>query len=427
MIVSERTYRFSYNAWLIILAVSLIFRVPATILLILFTIFNLVFFKRLKFTRKRLFFILLIASPFLLDLLFFWNNDVFTEGIKHAEKRVSLLLLPLFILSQNHRLNTILILRYYALATTAILSFCLIRFAIISPELFNKYLNGIDLWEMGYEFARSIKMHAPALNLHVAFVVVINFYFFKEALGQIRKTHIVWRFVFFLLSLIVLFYINTRLAIVSVFFGIILVSLLGNKAVFSAKTFKKLAVGLVVFIVLGIGFVKLFPYSIQKFSNVTFAHLDKVGKIDQLENPEAEAFNGLVTRLSIWKSSLEVALKNPVIGVGAADGKQDVVTYFKDTNQQFLGKYKFPVHNQYLDFWIKFGILGLVVSLFYVFLFLYIGIASRQVLCVFFFILFASANFVDDFLIRFDGIVFSGIWLSIFTKNALDIKLDKLK
>jgi len=370
---------------------------------------------------------LLISSPFLLDLLFFWNNDVFAEGIKHTEKRVSLLLLPLFILSQNHRLNTILILRYYALATTAILSFCLIRFAIISPELFNKYLNGIHLWEMGYEFARSINMHAPALNMHVAIVVVINFYFFKEALGQIRKTHIVWRFVFFLLSIIVLFYINTRLAIVSAFVGIILVSLFGSKTAFSAKTFKKLTIGLVVFIVLGIGFVKLFPYSIQKFSDVTFAHLDKVGKLDELENPEAEAFNGLVTRLSIWKSSLEVALKNPVIGVGAADGKQEVVNYFKDTNQQFLAKHEFPVHNQYLDFWIKFGILGLVVSLLYVFLFLYIGVASRQVLCVFFFILFASANFVDDFLIRFDGIVFSGIWLSIFTKNALDIKLDKLK
>ena len=402
MIVSERTYRFSYNAWLTILAISLVFRVPATLLLILFTVYNLLFFKRLKFTRKRLLFIALIASPFLLDLLFCWNNDVFTEGIKYAEKRISLLLLPLFILSQDHRLNLVLILRYYALATTAILSFCLVRFAVISPQLFNKYLNGIELWEMGYAFAQSINMHAPALNMHVAFVVVINFYFFKEALGQIRKTHIVWRLVFFLLSVIVLFYINTRLAILNAFFGIILVSLLG------------------------VGFVKIFPYSIQKFSDVTFAHLDKVGKLDELENPEAEAFNGLVTRLSIWKSSLEVALKNPVVGVGAADGKQEVVKHFKDTNQQFLAKYEFPVHNQYLDFWIKFGFLGLLIALLYVFLFVYIGIASRQVLCVFFFILFASSNFVDDFLIRFDGIVFSGIWLSIFTKNALDIKLDKL-
>ena len=426
MIVSERTYRFSYNAWLTILAISLVFRVPATLLLILFTGDDLLFFRRLKVTRKRLLFIALIASPFLLDLLFCWNNDVFTEGIKYAEKRISLLLLPLFILSQDHRLNLVLILRYYALATTAILSFCLVRFAVISPQLFNKYLNGIELWEMGYAFARSINIHAPALNMHVAFVVVINFYFFKEALGQIRKTHIVWRLVFFLLSVIVLFYINTRLAILNAFFGIILVSFMGNKVIFSAKTFKKLAIGLLVFVMLGVGFVKIFPYSIQKFSDVTFAHLDKVGKLDELENPEAEAFNGLVTRLSIWKSSFEVALKNPVVGVGAADGKQEVVKHFKDTNQQFLAKYEFPVHNQYLDFWIKFGFLGLLIALLYVFLFVYIGIASRQVLCVFFFILFASSNFVDDFLIRFDGIVFSGIWLSIFTKNALDIKLDKL-
>jgi len=51
-----------------------------------------------------------------------------------------LVLLPLFILSQNHRFNTVLILRYYALATTSILVLCLVRFVIFYPELFNKYL-----------------------------------------------------------------------------------------------------------------------------------------------------------------------------------------------------------------------------------------------------------------------------------------------
>ena len=175
MIVSERTYRFSYNAWLTILAVSIPFRIPATVLLVLFTAYNVFFFRELKFARRRLFFMLLIAAPFLLDLLFFWNSSTLTEAVKHGEKRLSLVLLPLFILSQNHRFNTVLILRYYALATTSILVLCLVRFAIFYPELFNKYLNGIDLWEMGYAFSRSINIHAPALNMHVAFVTVINF------------------------------------------------------------------------------------------------------------------------------------------------------------------------------------------------------------------------------------------------------------
>ena len=426
MIVSERTYRFSYNAWLTILAVSIPFRIPATVLLVLFTAYNVFFFRELKFTRRRLFFMLLIAAPFLLDLLFFWNSSTLTEALKHGEKRLSLVLLPLFILSQNHRFNTVLILRYYALATTSILVLCLVRFAIFYPELFNKYLNGIDLWEMGYAFSRSINIHAPALNMHVAFVTVINFYFFKEALGQIRKTHVVWRFVFFVLSVVILLYINTRLAIANAFIGIILVSLADVRKLRSKKVLKLLAVGVLGFALLSYGFVKIFPYSIEKFSEVTFAHLDKVGKLDEFDNPEASAYNGLVTRLSIWKSSLEVALEHPIIGVGAADGKQAVIDRFEETNQHFLAKYKFPVHNQFLDFWIKFGILGLLVVAIYIGLFAYVGWSSKQILCVFFFVLFLSANLVDDFLIRFDGIVFSGLWLSIFTKNALDIRSDKL-
>ncbi|WP_051621368.1 O-antigen ligase family protein [Leeuwenhoekiella sp. MAR_2009_132] len=427
MIVSERTYRFNYNIWLIILAVSLIFRLPATLLLILFVAYNLFFYKHLKFIKKRLLFIGLIASPFLLDLIFLWNNELLQEGLKHAEKRISMLLLPFFILTQNHRFNTALIVRCYAILTTLILSFCLIRFAVISPELWAKYLNGVDLWEMGYRFASSINMHAPALNLHVAFVVVINFYFLKEGFTKVSKKYQIWRVIIFITSIIILFYVNTRLAILNAFIGILLITFYKKISVTEFKANKKLVLGLALFITLAIAFVKVFPYSIEKFTSVTFNNLDKVGKLDDLENPEKTAYNGLVTRLSIWKSGVELACRNSVLGVGAADGKKELIKYFKETHQNFLFKYEFPVHNQYLDFWIKFGLLGALIAFIYVGLFAYIGFTSKQLLCVFFFILFATSNFVDDFLIRFDGIVFSALWLSIFTKHALDDPQNKLK
>ncbi|MFI8377811.1 O-antigen ligase family protein [Leeuwenhoekiella sp. NPDC079379] len=425
MIVSERTYRFSYNTWLIVLAASLIFRMPATILLILFVAYNLFFYNHLRFTKKRLILIGLIASPFLLDLIFISNNELLQEGLKHAEKRISMLLLPLFILTQNHRFNTALIIRIYAIVTTLILSFCLVRFAIISPDLFSKYLNGVDLWEMGYVFANSINMHAPALNLHVAFVVVINFYFLKEGLTKVSKKYQIWRAAIFIASIIILFYVNTRLAIVNAFIGILLITFYKKMSVAEFKANRKLVLGLALFITLAIAFVKVFPYSVEKFTSVTFSNLDKIGKLDDLENPEKTAYNGLVTRLSIWKSGLELATRNPIMGVGAADGKKELISYFEETHQNFLYKYEFPVHNQYLDFWIKFGVLGALIAFIYVGLFAYIGITSKQVMCVFFFILFASSNFVDDFLIRFDGIVFSALWLSIFTKHALDYPENK--
>ena len=416
MIISERTYRFSYNLWLVVLGTSLIFRMPATPLLILFAAFNLLFFKRMRFTKDRMLIMALIATPFLLDLLFLWNNESLTEGFKHAEKRLSLLLLPVCLLSQTHRFNTARVLRYYAWLSTLILVVCLLRFAWIEPELFLKYFSGKDLWEMGYTFANSTGNHAPALNMHTAFVVVINFYFLKEKAQNAKIRSVILPLLFFIASVILLFYINTRLAIANAFFGIILVSLYQKAKLFDLNVLKKLGLGVLIFGVLGIGFIKMFPYSIQKFSSVTFAHIDKVGRLDELEKPEETVFNSLVTRLSIWQSAFEVVKQHPFIGVGAADGKQELNRYYKNSDQQFLAQYEFPVHNQYLDFWIKFGILGLIVSLMYVGLFLYFGIKTRQVLCVFLFVLFASANTVDDFLIRFDGIVFSGLWLCFFAQ-----------
>ena len=427
MIVSERAYRYNYNLWLIVIAVALLFRVPATYLLLLFTAYNLIFYKQFLFTKKHLLVTGLIASPFLLDLLFIGNNDSILECFKHAEKRISLLVLPLLILNQNHRINAPLILRVYGVITTLILGFCLVRFAFVSPELFMKYLHGKDLWEMGYKFANSIGKHAPALNLHVAFLVVINYYFIKEGIGKLKRNLLFWRIAIFILSILILFYINTRLAIINAFFGILLITFYKENGFLKFRNYRKTFLGIGLFLTLAVAFIAVFPYSIQKFTTVTFGHLDKVGKLDELENPEQTVFNGLVTRLSIWKSGIELASKNPIIGVGAADGKKELTSYFKETNQNFLHKYEFPVHNQYLDFFIKFGLLGLIVSLLYVSLFAFIGITSKQILCIYFFILFVTSNFVDDFLIRFDGIVFSALWLSIFTKNAIDNQKNKLR
>ena len=397
----------------------MIFRVPATVLLIIFAAYNLFFYKRMKFTAYRVFIILLIASPFLLDLLFFWNNDSLAAGLKHGEKRLALILLPVCLLSQTYRFNTFRVLRYYAWLVTLLVFICLLRFAWIESELFLKYLNGNELWEMGYAFAKSTGNHAPALNMHMAFVVVINFFFIVHRSQNSGMWSLILRILFFVISVILLLYINTRLAIVFAFIGMILVGVYQSKKLFSPQILKKLALGILIFGALGVGFVKLFPYSTQKFSSVTFAHMDKVGRLDELEHPEETVFNGLVTRLSIWKTALQVAQNNPWVGVGSADGKKELIKQYKRTNQQFLAKYEFPAHNQYLDFWIKFGLLGLLVSFLYMGLFLYVGIQTRQVLCIFLFLLFAAANMVDDFLIRFDGIVFSGLWISFFAQNYI--------
>jgi len=50
-------------------------------------------------------------------------------------------------------------------------------------------------------------------------------------------------------------------------------------------------------------------YMKEKYLKVTFAHMNKVGRLDEIKNPEVEVYNSFVTRASIWKSAWELSLK----------------------------------------------------------------------------------------------------------------------
>lgn len=429
MNLSEKNFNKIFHVFLCLIAVAMIFRKPCSLLIILFAVFNLVFIRKLKFTKTSLILMACIASPILLELLFFWNNDSFTKGLKAIEKSTSLLLFPIFIIGNYQRINFLRITQIYSIATTILMLLLFIRFNVVYPELMNKYLNGIDLWEMGYQFADSIGIHAPALNMHLAFVSVCALFFvFYSIKNQEKRSFKIIRLIVFLLSFFFVLFVNTRIALVNVLAGFAIVFFLEFKSKINVK--KTAIISAIALILLGsilFFFVQKNPYMKEKYSKTTFAYMDKVGKLDEIDHPEIKVFNSFVTRLSIWKSAWELSEKNLPFGVGASDGKPELVKYYKETNQHFLAKYEFPTHNQFLDFLLKFGILGPLVVILYIFTIGYLGYSLKNAIILSFFMIFFTSNLTDDFLLRFDGIAFSGLWFSIFASYWLQQKaiLDK--
>ncbi|WP_242410235.1 O-antigen ligase family protein [Flavobacterium sp. Root901] len=366
-----------------------------------------------------------VASPLLLELLMFWNNDSFSKGLKALEKSTSLLVFPLFIIGNFQRVKFLKLVRIYVFATTLILFFLFIRFNVLFPELMSKYLNGIHLWEMGYQFSNSFGIHAPALNMHLAFVSVSAFYFmfnnFREK--ENLKTKIFWIIVF-LFSFFFVLFVNTRMALGNIFIGYLIILFLEIKSKFNVKKLFLITTPILV-VLFGILFlfIQKDPYMKEKYSTVSFSYMDKVGKLDEIDHPEVKVFNSLVTRLSIWKSAWELSVKNLPFGVGASDGKPELNKYYAVTNQKFLAKYEFPTHNQFLDFLLKFGILGPIVVVLYIFAIGYLGYDLKNGIILSFFLIFFTSNLVDDFLLRFDGIAFSGFWFSIFGSYWMQQKL----
>jgi hypothetical protein len=423
MKISEKTFNKVFNIFVIAIASTLIFREVATVILFLFVFFNLIFLKKIKITKAALPFLSLIAAPFLLEMVFFGMNDSYHMGLKSLEKSLSLLFLPVFIIGNYQRIDFIKILRTYIIATVIITTLLFIRFTVVYPEYFLKYLEGKDLWEMGYKFAESTGNHAPALNMHLAFVCFSIFYLLFTTLKIKNK---IFYLILFILSFFFVLYVNTRMALLGTILGLIMVCIFKISKNYSCKCILKYTV--IVFLLIGsilYLFVQSNPFMKEKYTTQLFSNMDKVGKLDEINHPEIVVFSSFVTRVSIWKSAWELSLKNLPFGVGASDGKAELITYFKQTHQLFLAKYEFPTHNQFLDYLLKFGLLGPIVASFYIGLTAFLGIKTQNPVIFSFFLLFFISNLTDDFLLRFDGIVFSGIWTCIFTSYYFQ-KNDKL-
>lgn len=421
MKISEKTYNIVFNLFLLLIASMMIFREICSWIIFVFALFCIIFYKKIQLSKPTIYLGVIIASPLLLEILFFWNNESFALGLKSMEKSTSLLIFPLFILGNYKRVQLQKLLRGYSIITTVLLLLFFIRFIVVFPQYIHKYLKGNDLWEMGYVFSNTIGIHAPALNMHLAFVCIICFYFalfyLRERKSVLLKTTGI---ILFFLSFFFVLFVNTRMALIQTLLGFFIVFFY---VIFRKYSFKKILLMLISIVIIVSGvlffFVQKNPYMKEKYSSTTFTYMDKIGKLDEIKNPEIVVFNSLVTRVSIWKSALELSIKNLPFGVGSSDGKPELVKYFKKTNQKFLAKYEFPTHNQFLDFLLKFGFLGIITVFIYILTIGYIGYKTKNVIIIFFFILFFTSNLTDDFLIRFDGIAFSGFWFSIFAGYRL--------
>ncbi|WP_170826865.1 O-antigen ligase family protein [Flavobacterium caeni] len=404
---------------LLTIATLMVFRIPCTVAIIVFSVYGLSQFKRIDWNNEAKWILLGVSAPFLLHVLFLWNDSSVANSIKATEKYLSLLFLPVFIIGNYRYIDFEGILKKYLVGFALVLLAMLVRYIVVFPEQFNKYMQGIHIWEMGYTFAKSFSNHAPAINMHVAFAVVSTFYFALRAFMETPRK--IGQGILFLVTFVVLFffllYINTRLALVNALVGIGLVLAYRMRK----DRLKQTALfGFIMAVVVGCGiafFVHKNPYMIKKYTKESFAHMDKIGRLDEIDNARAVAYNSLVTRLTIWKTTLELGAKKPIVGYGSDNSKDRLFQYYYDTEQYFLSQAKLPVHNQFLDFFLKFGIVGVLALLLYFWNLFRLGRRSGHVLVLVFFMIFLVSNLSDDFLIRFDGIAYSGLWISIFASH----------
>ena len=410
---------------ILIIATALVFRKLSTILIILFLlylVFNRKHFFKSNPTQIKLY-IAIISIPLLLEVLFLFMNDNLMEGYKSLEKSITSVLIPIAFLFNYKLFDPEKTLKRYAILTLTLLLIFLFGFIVFRNDYFIKYLNGIHLWEMGYEFSNFIGIHAPALNMYVSFISIYFLYtFITEAKEHKFSKKTALFFLFFIIAFCFLLIINTRIALFTFLINLIILFFTFDiqrkfKIILFSISF---GLSLSLFVL----FAYQFPYTIEKYTTQITGNLDKIGKLDEIPNPETTVYSSLVTRISIWKSAVALGNKSFFTGHGSSDAKTELTKYYGETNQQFLKKYGLITHNQFLNYYLKFGILGFMGCLIYLCYPLYIYIQTKKSIVLFFFVNFFISNLTDDYLNKFDGIVYSAIWYSIFTYYLIQKKDD---
>ena len=88
-------------------------------------------------------------------------------------------------------------------------------------------------------------------------------------------------------------------------------------------------------------------------------------EIDLYLSDERAAGSTLLQRFVYWKTAITIIKANPFLGVGTGDTKNAFEHEYENNESDLPKQYWFRAHNQYLSFFVAFGILGGLYCLFF--------------------------------------------------------------
>lgn len=134
------------------------------------------------------------------------------------------------------------------------------------------------------------------------------------------------------------------------------------------------------------------------------------------KNSITHTFNTIEHRVLIDYSALSIIKENPIIGVGTGDFQDELFKKYKKINFKVGLRHKLNTHNQYLQEYLKIGVIGF---LFFFFLVLHLISISYKTMHELFYvaILVAIVCFFESYIARQHGVVFVVFFISFNYKQ----------
>jgi hypothetical protein len=238
-------------------------------------------------------------------------------------------------------------------------------------------------------------LHPAYFGLYVVFIQYLIFEIYKTTSGKVHKLFLVGFYLFFF---IVLFMLSSKAAIISsLILTFCLIFFIRLPLLIKACTLT----AIVIFSVL---FVFLNPR--MRIFKDTFTTGLSI-------NPEARFGHDL--RILSWDASIEVIKDNWLLGVGEANKEEALVKIYKAKGYIVPAQEMFNSHNQYLDFLVGGGLVGIGLYLTGLTLLLIKSYKENNYTLLAFVLIFSFAAFFENLLARYAGILFFSVFVSVLS------------
>ena len=312
------------------------------------------------------------------------------------EIKLSLLLFPLLFSTMDNNIfdkgKANLLLKMFV-AGCFIGSVVLLIHALINKTVYHTYDSFVYL-NLSWDFHPSYY----SMYLVFAMVIIADFFFFQHSrIASYQKILLVILVLFFY-SMV--FLLSSKagiacMAIVSLFY----ISVLIFRKKMINLSLKLLAALIICFY----GAYNLFPYAKVR--------IEKSGRMNEVN----EQNSSTAERLTIWKISLPIIAKHPVLGVGTGDVKDELLENYRENGLHVILHYELNAHNQFIQTTIAIGLIGLLALVAMMILPAFYAFRHENYIYGIFILLFLVNNLVESMLETQAGVIFSHFSMLFFS------------
>lgn len=342
-----------------------------------------------------------LSTPFWLGVIGLAYTEDLSLGMFMIEKRLSLMAFPLLFLSvRKWGYNRETILSTTILGGVSVLIGCITQ----STYLFLTGYGGTELFYsdlLAYPFFGQAVYLAFMIN--VWFVLIGYQLLMKEGIFHKIK----WlKYIVIPFLLVVHFLLASRMSML-----VLILAFVGFISIWGIKRMGVLKSILMIGSFAGLAFLLtiIFPKSLNRFRNLgnfeyNYENKNPLNHFNAKNN--AENWTGITARLAIWNSVIEDLGELPVVGHGVGDVEKQLLSGYQKRNFHLALENNFNTHNQYLDYLLSSGYLGLILLIGAFIVTLIYSLKNGNYLYAIFFTIVLITMMTENILNRNMGIVF---------------------